>query len=185
MVKKIPYFLFACFFALLLSSCEECEEFEYEGSEIAPYELLTDGVWDMEFIEFTEYEDGQPGNVWSEEFGFGTDNGICTFDFDEENTCLIVDVGSEESNTYVLYEDGNLMIGEQLYEIRTIDEETLELAVIEYACEGDDDDDGWFGGDDDDDEGEDDDDDDGDDDDDDGEEEREGEQEVMHFARIQ
>ena len=130
MVKKAAFFL-ACLLGFsFFTACETVTCHELEGEEMTPSQMLTDGIWDLKWIETTDLEDEQ-ATSWTEEYGLGTDNGICTFDFDEDNTCVMIDVESEEENEYVMYRDGNLTIGGDPYFVEELTDKVLELVTLE------------------------------------------------------
>lgn len=130
-MKKYAITLLAFLFTgFILTSCSEKEEFEYEGNEIAPSAMLTDGAWDLEWISFTHFEDDGTSEEWTEAFGVGTDNGICTFEFSPENTCVMVDVTDVVEDSYSVYDDGTMSIGDVLYRVEELTDDVLDLVVF-------------------------------------------------------
>lgn len=130
MLKKVA-FLSSCLLGLLLfTACETVEcHLDEDQNGIAPSELLTQSVWDLQWVEFN-LADENGALSWTEDFGEFTDNGICTFDFREDNTCTMIDDENEEENEYVVYEDGNMRIGDELYIVEKLTETVLDLVVV-------------------------------------------------------
>lgn len=144
-MKRIALIFSTCLLSLaLFSGCEKCDLPAHEGDEIAPSALLTAGPWDLEAIEFTHYKDGGQGENWTEDYGPGTENGICTFEFFDDYECVMIDENDEADEPYTVYSDGNMRIGDKLFRIEELSEERLELVVFYGECgdyEDDDDDD--------------------------------------------
>lgn len=135
MIRKSIFFLATLMTAFVFSACEtiECDwDDDMEGVE--PSQMLTDGVWDLDWVEYTDLEDPQAFS-WTEDFGAFSENGICTFEFGLDNHCIMIDEEEEAEERYVVYEDGNIRIGEFLYEVQELSESVFEIvAVSEDEC---------------------------------------------------
>lgn len=115
---------FACF-----SACEK--NFEWPDAEqIAAPEMLKGAPWNLDAVVSWEMEDGVRSDKRFDLFGENTDNGICTFSF-EEDICTMVDVEDENEEEVFYFADNTMVIGDEIYEITVMTENELELLVGE------------------------------------------------------
>lgn len=141
-MKYFAVVFFTCLLSIAtLTGCEKCELPAHEGDEVIPSAMLTEGLWDLEAIEFTSYDDGNQGENWTEDYGPGTENGICTFEFFDNNECVMIDENDEADEIYTVYSDGNMRIGDQFYRVEELSENNLELVAFFGECGDDDDED--------------------------------------------
>ncbi|MEM0999094.1 MAG: hypothetical protein AAGN35_18695 [Bacteroidota bacterium] len=133
-------FQFAFLLLLTLGFATSCDHhvdcFEGEGNEASPSTMLTDGIWDLGWVRSTEIAGGQAIETNTEAFGEGTTNGVCTFEFQPELECIMIDVGGEQINDYRVFENGDLRIGGTTYRIQNLSADVLEILAFEsHDCE--------------------------------------------------
>jgi len=125
----------ALLIGLSFSACEKSFEWP-DADEIETLEMLKGDPWDLDDVASWEMQDGNQTFTTYELFGEGTDNGICTFSF-YDDYCIMVDVQDETSEPLTMFDNNQLVIGDEIYTIGVLTETRLELLVGEQEDDAD------------------------------------------------